>query len=208
MKCKISILIILLLSFINIGSAAYRSNTNFTYIEKKISSQSEFVENAIKVRYITNNKVNDESKKIKHIFKDYVCVNEKKENRDVIYFSKKYITIEISMWYESENLHVEIILNNTNKNYTTNELMKIINEIKDKMIKDAHVYYYYKGKINKPIINNFLKNEKFNNIEGLKINNGYTGIANYKDEKINFAEVKYDTGLYIIIASPIIFTTY
>jgi hypothetical protein len=43
----------------------------------------------------------------------------------------------------------------------------------------------------------------------LKINNGYTGTGYLSNgEKINFALVKYNTGSYIIIGTPIIFTTY
>ena len=40
------------------------------------------------------------------------------------------------------------------------------------------------------------------------VDNGYTGTAKYKNEKINFAINNYDTGSYIIIGTPIIFTTY
>ena len=45
-------------------------------------------------------------------------------------------------------------------------------------------------------------------VRTININNGYTGIAKYKNEKINFAINNYNTGSYLTIGTPIIFTKY
>ena len=51
-------------------------------------------------------------------------------------------------------------------------------------------------------------NENLKGVQTININNGYAGIAKYKNEKINFAINNYDTGSYLVIGTPIIFTTY
>ncbi len=207
MRLRISILLILL-SFINLGCMSFVKNQSFFYIEDYVKKQSTFVMNCVKLSYVTDNEVNDEIKKINSILKNYTCIVNNETNMRTLSFSNKDSKCQVNLWYESEKLHGQIVFENTNQYYTTEKLMKFINKIVDSKTSIFNSYYCYKGKINRSIINKFTENRQFKNIEVININNGFTGTADYRSEKINFAEVSYDTGSYIIIASPIIFTTY
>ena len=66
-------------------------------------------------------------------------------------------------------------------------------------------FEYYKGRINS--LNDIEKLELEENL--IQVHNGYVGKSTLKSgERISYAIMKYNTGLYVIIGTPIIFTTY
>ena len=114
-----------------------------------------------------------------------------------------------NQWKENNNSYINITIYNKNSKYKTVDLRKILYKIDDKNLVLNECYSYYKGKSDGNIIGELNDEGILRSSNLIKISNGYTGIANLNaDEKINFAEIKYDTGSYIIIATPIIFTTY
>lgn len=57
-------------------------------------------------------------------------------------------------------------------------------------------------------INNSLLTLRANDIKTIDINSGISGIANIQERQLNYAICKYNTGVYVILASPVIFETY
>ena len=51
--------------------------------------------------------------------------------------------------------------------------------------------------------------QNIKDINALDIHNGYVGTAKLQDgERVNFAVSNYDKGTYLVIGTPIIFSTY
>ncbi len=77
-------------------------------------------------------------------------------------------------------------------------------------MEDVQIFLYYKGRIdNDKSLNDFNDLTSLTNLNMLSISNGYTGTGiSELGEKMNFALVSYNDRSYIIIGTPIIFTTY
>ena len=74
------------------------------------------------------------------------------------------------------------------------------------------VFSFIKGKINtegKKTIDDLEEDLHLKIKESLNINNGYISEAiSENDQDINIGRIKYDTGSYLIIGTPVIFVTY
>lgn len=208
MRIKLSIILLILLSFVNTNCFGMNNNIFFEKIEEDLRVESNFIENGVKLQYTTNNTLRVENEKIKKIFNEYKCIENDKNNIDNLNFYKEKQKVSAYLWYEGTKLYVEIVMNNKDEELSTNDQHYLLSKLEDGNIMSKQFYYYYKGKIEKSILNKIIEKEKMKKVNVLKINNGYTGVAVLNKEKINFAEVHYNTGSYIIIASPIIFTTY
>ncbi len=213
MKIKISIVILILLSFFNIGavSDSYIKVSSFNNLETIFENKSEFVENGSKIQYKTINNVEDERDRIKRyiIDKFNVDCNETEENK--INFYNEDVQIYVQLWNEDMYTYAAITVVNNNLNYTTEDLESMIQGLITDAFQEVQCYRYYKGRISfdkeheytKDICNSIYKSEM------LDLNNGYTGNGYCSDgEKVNFATSNYNTGAYIIIGTPIIFATY
>ena len=89
--------------------------------------------------------------------------------------------------------------------------MKELTELQTKCAKDIRYFQYIKGKINNKniTIDKIKKIQEMKNINTLDIHNGYVGTANlYNGERVNFSVCTYNTGSYLVIGTPVIFTTY
>lgn len=208
MRIKLSIILLILLSFVNANCFGMNNNIFFEKIEEDLRVESNFIENGVKLQYTTNNTLRVENEKIKKIFNEYKCIENDKNNIDNLNFYKEKQKVSAYLWYEGTKLYVEIVMNNKDEELSTNDQHYFLSKLEDGNITSKQFYYYYKGKIEKSILNKMIEKEKMKKVNVLKINNGYTGVAVLNKEKINFAEVHYNTGSNIIIASPIIFTTY
>lgn len=208
MRIKLSIILLILLSFVNTNCFGMNNNIFFEKIEEDLRVESNFIENGVKLQYTTNNTLRVENEKIKKIFNEYKCIENDKNNIDNLNFYKEKQKVSAYLWYEGTKLYVEIVMNNKDEELSTNDQHYLLSKLEDGNIMSKQFYYYYKGKIEKSILNKIIEKEKMKKVNVLKINNGYTGVAVLNKEKINFAEVHYNTGSNIIIASPIIFTTY
>ena len=209
MRAKFSIILFIILSFINISCFGMNNNIFFEKIEQDLRIDSCFVEDGVKVQYTTNNTLRVENEKIKKIFNEYKCIENDKNNIDNLNFYKEKQKVSAYLWYEGTKLYVEIVMNNKDEELSTNDQHYFLSKLEDGNITSKQFYYYYyKGKIKKTILNKIIKKEKLKDVDIININNGCSGTAVLNDKKINFAEVHYNTGSNIIIASPIIFTTY
>lgn len=211
MKLRVSIFILLMMSFLSSG---YPFNIlgyvdSFYNLETNVRDKSDFVENAVEAKYKTKNNVYSEYKNIEKVFSS---LGFKKRNSNLsnnLIFYKDEQSIEVNQWKENSYSYINVTIYNRDSKYKAVDLRKILSKIEDKNLVLNECYLCYKGKTDKNIIEELNDEGILKNIDLIKINNGYTGVANLNaDEKVNFAEIKYDTGSYIIIATPIIFTTY
>lgn len=211
MKLRVRIVILLIMSFLNMG---YSCNIlsyvdSFYNLETNVREKSDFVENAVEAKYKTKNKTYIEYEKIDKAFSSLGFNKGDSDSSDNLIFYKDKQRIEVNQWKENNNSYINITIYNKNSKYKTVDLRKILYKIDDKNLVLNECYSYYKGKSDGNIIGELNDEGILRSSNLIKISNGYTGIANLNaDEKINFAEIKYDTGSYIIIATPIIFTTY
>jgi hypothetical protein len=216
MKNKISIVIFILVSFLNIGAISSEvSNTknSFGNLETNISNISEFKENGLKLQYMTKDNIEKEGIRIKDYLTNHTNGKYEKINENEFEIVNGDFDIKTKIWCEDKYTYVEITLINTNVQYTSIDLKNILKNVENTKVENTQYFSYYEGK-EKGIDTNYfadkLVNENYiRKINILKINNGYTGTGYLSNgEKINFALVKYNTGSYIIIGTPIIFTTY
>ncbi len=216
MNIKISIVIFILLSFLNIGAISNdlgNTKNSFDTLETNTKNISEFEENGVKLQYRTKDNIEKEISRIK----EYLVYNTngslREINKNQIEVINKNFNISIKMWYEDKYTYVEITLINENSQYSTVDLKNILQKSENEKSESAQYFLYYEGKI-KDLNNNYSINElaNYNNIQKvniLNINNGYTGTGYLSNgNKTNFSLINYNTGSHIIIGMPIIFTTY
>jgi len=209
MKYKICLILVFLFSFSNVD--ALSKEMVATKIEGQVKEISAFVENGVKVEYRTSkdNEIvfNELKMKINKLFSK----QEIKLDDGQIIGKDNDIDIQGNIYVEDNITLVEIKIINYNKENTISNLMKELVELQGKNIEDIRYFQYIKGRINNKdevleTINNRLE---MKNINTLDIHNGYVGTANfYNGERVNFVVSSYDTGSYLIIGTPIIFTTY
>lgn len=215
MKFKISIVILMLFSFFNIGAASNIkiNSKSFCYIESICMTKSEFVENGVKLQYKINTNIEDERKRVESYF-----INNRfnKSKTDELKFCKELLNVDCNLWSDSSYTYVDIVAVNTNKNCNSFELTNTVKGLLNYKCISVQYFNYYKGKTNDDIkeksknkINELSELLNLNKVDILELSNGCTGNAYYKDKvKINIATSTYDTGSYIIVGTPIIFTTY
>ena len=216
MNIKISIVIFMLLSFLNIGAISNKiTNTknSFSILETNITNISEFQENGVKLQYKTRDNIEKESDRIKEYLTNNINGDYKEINNNEFEILNNDFYTNIKMWCEDKYTYVEITLINKNVKYTAVDLKTILQKLENKKLENIQYFFYYEGK-EKEIDNNYFLNRLVNenNIQKtnlLSINNGYAGTGYLSNgDKINFALIKYNTGEHIIIGTPIIFATY
>ena len=178
--------------------------------EESIIEYNFFCENGVKCNYTTCEKAEEEINRIKSLIIKY-------KNLDYIKTSKNYLEakgdnkeIYIYTYNNKIGCKVEIKIVNYEKRNNVNKLMNNLIKLQNSAAKNIRYFSYIKGKVSniEETIKEIKNNKDLKDIKTVNINNGYTGTAKYKNEKINFAINNYDTGSYIIIGTPIIFTTY
>ena len=213
MRLRISIIILILLSFFNIGafSSDKRKINCFNDLEYACINNSKFVENGIKIQYKTKKDKQNEIYRINQYFSNgnvYNC-EQLAENKIKLY--DKDIKIEIESWADSKYSYVTMTLVNNNELYRTEDLLGVFKELINKECEDIQYYRYYKGKVTSNSEEEYMDNISncISKFQILELSNGYTGSGYCTNgEKINFTISNYDTGAYMIIGTPIIFTTY
>lgn len=209
MKYKICLILVFLFSFSNVE--ALSKEMVATEIEGQVREISSFEENGVKVEYKTS--IDDEivfnelkSKMIKLFSEDEITYTDEE-----IIAKNNDINAQANIYVEDNTTLVEIKVINYDKENTISKLMKELAELQGKNIEDIRYFQYIKGRINNKdemlnLINNRLE---MKNINTLDIHNGYVGTADfYNGERVNFVVSSYNTGSYLIIGTPIIFTTY
>jgi hypothetical protein len=216
MNIKVSIAIFILLSFFNLGAVSNVISNDknlFGILETNIRTVSEFEENGIKLQYKTSDNIEKEILRVKKQLNYNVDGYYREINKNQFQVINNNFHIDIKTWGEDEYNYVEIKLINRNAQYSTLDLKNMLQRIEDDKTEDEQYFLYYKGKRTKEDSNysiSKLLNE--NNIQKaslLEISNGYAGTGNLVDgNKVNFALIKYETGLNIIIGTPTIFELY
>lgn len=213
MKVKISIVILILLSFFNIGAVSNSNikSSSFSSMEYACINKSEFIENGSKIQYKTKNSIDKEKNRIKEYIIDKFAVNCNDLENNKIKFFNNDMQIETDLWNDDKSTYAVITIVNNNTDYKAEELISILKELENENFIEMQCYQYYKGRISSDKEDEYI-NDIFSSIYNadiISINNGYTGGGYCTDgEKINFAISNYDTGTYVIIGTPIIFTTY
>lgn len=215
MRLKISIVILILISFLNIGafSGNLVNEYSFNGLETQCLSKSEFVENGVKIQYKTKIDKDIEGNKIINYFKT-IGLNQKDWN--TLNFAGKTLNVEVDIWNDESYTYVNAVLLNEDISYKTLELQNIAGKLIDENSEEVQCFYYYKGKIgyinnqsNTEILEEIMGESILNKANMLEVNNGYIGnIVLKNSERINFAISRYDTGTYFIVGTPIIFVAY
>ena len=215
MRLRFSVVILILISFLNIGafSESTGSSVSFNQLESKCLNMSEFIENGVKVQYKIKKDKETEEERIRDYFLK-CSLNTNSSNNSRFYNDK--VSVKTNLWKDSLYTYVNVTLINQDIHYMTLKLQNIIKNLMDKDSEEIQFFSYYKGKVDeagqinsKKILDEIMSESKINEADILEVYNGYVGNTVIKNnEKLNFAISNYDTGTYIIIATPIIFAAY
>ncbi|MBP1890627.1 hypothetical protein J2Z53_002236 [Clostridium moniliforme] len=201
-KSFIIYFIIFTLNLVNIPNGSIISKDNYKYIEKIVMDETDFSENGVKIQYNIKSDIDKEVLRIKNIFKDNYEFDEVDKYH---FYIKGKNNIEIKLWKENDNLFVEGIILNKNENITNIYLKNILKKLENNKTKSVKYFEYYKGKL---LYINSLKDINLND-KLLKIHNGYVGKEKLSNNReFSYGIIEYNTGIYIIIGTPTIFTTY
>lgn len=216
MDAKLSIVIFILLSFLNIGAVSNEiisTQNSFSILEANMVNISEFEENGVKFQYKTKNNIEKEVYRIREYLTDNISGNYKEINKNQFEITNNDFKINTKTWYKDNYTYTEITLINKNIKYTTTNLKTMLQKLENQRLENIQYFFYYEGKENREG-NNYIKNELnkknyIKDIELLDMKNGYVGTGKLSNgDKINFALTNYNTGSHIIIGTPIIFATY
>lgn len=180
-------------------------NISFYQLENFLINKTEFNENGVKLQYnIESNKAYELNRILGLMSDKYKIEN---INNKYHFYLKSNNTIEIKIWEEDNITFVESFIINKNKCMSTEDLKRELDNILSSKVRNKRYFKYYKGEIsntdNFDIDNIELKKEL------LKIENGYVGKETLKNgEKLSYGIMKYNTGVYLVIGTPVIFTTY
>ena len=201
-KSFIIYFIIFTLNLVNIPNGSIISKDNYKYIEKIVMDETDFSENGVKIQYNVKSDIDREVLRIKNIFKDNYEFDEVDKYH---FYIKGKNNIEIKLWKENDNLFVEGIILNKNENITNIYLKNILKKLENNKTKSVKYFEYYKGEL---LYINSLKDINLND-KLLKIHNGYVGKEKLSNNReFSYGIIEYNTGIYIIIGTPTIFTTY
>ena len=208
MKGILKIFLIITISIFSIGAIPNSNKKEFDLLEEELTKHNVFIENGVRVHYELPKDLN-EYENIKNILLE--LGNNLNEKEDSIAYKDETIKIFASFFYNEDTSFIQIDFINTKKEFTTNEIQNKIEKMINRKAKKIKYFSYIKLKIkeenknyNNEIINNNLKDKEMINIE-----NGKVGRAFLKDNtRVNLGYVKYNTGEYIIIGTPVIFVTY
>ena len=199
MKKFIFIAIFFILNINTINGKAYLTNS-LDELTNNLNINQEFIENGVKLNYTIN--LNKEQV-LNIILENYNVNSEFGYSGN---FKYKDMEISYSIWSEEKTkLSVQII--NSNKEVTINQIVNNTNKIFNSLSFDK-VYKYSKYKVISYIDDNslFLESKKINNID---IYNGNVEKRLLQDNtEVSIAHMKYNTGDYLILGTPVIFVTY
>lgn len=215
MKKKFKLIPFIIFSLLFIEAIPFveeKSQNSFNTIENKVMEDCDFVQNGIKMEYLSQSTFKDEQSRLlmelKKNIKDDIQLNKNK----IIYKDlEKEITVNI--WEENSKTKVEIVYLNNKNTKTSADLKKELVKFQNNKSIQVRYFTFIKGKIkisDENYVQELLKNYiKEGTLESLDIHNGYVAKAKLRDnQRVNVGNVKYDTGEYIVVGTPMIFITY
>lgn len=211
---KVFFVFLLIFSLLIICGKEYKCESkedSFSKIEGYVINNYDFVQNGIKLEYTVDETVSNEYLRIKQFFEEnnFLLLSIEKNN---ITAESENVDYSINICEYNDLIKVQVILINSDVSKSEEDLKKLSQKIRGDNFINERYFSFIKGKINtqdKNLIDNLDKNLNIKVNEYLDINNGYVAEGTFEDNQhINIGEVKYDTGSYLIIGTPIIFVTY
>jgi hypothetical protein len=228
-EIRVLILLGLMINLLFINSNAYPQDTNIDVFQNVLDKTNSQVEEfGVKTSFEIDG--NGEETCV-DILKDIgiyekSSVNVMKNNE---MYCLQFNNDDTSGYIESINFdnHNVVTVNISKKNNTNGlkELKKRIEDATKNRSKNMKFFQYVKAKlpysdisnVNKDVVS-ILRKDKAENIDTVKINNGYSTVAytksyepiknNGKFMDFNFAVCRYSSGNYLIIGTPVITTNY
>ncbi|MEG0297202.1 MAG: hypothetical protein RR620_10830 [Clostridium sp.] len=203
MKKIISIAIFFIFSSIIQQNVMY----GFDSLELQLNENGKFIENGVKLIYETENK--DEFQRLVKKLTD-VKGHEKIGIKDnLINYDENNTKYSITVWQE-EKTKVSIQVINTDREKLTKDILNEIVQLSDDSSLSQKVYKYTKIETEKNYKDGIDFLDKDINIDReIEINNGKVINGTLRDDtEVNLAHMKYDTGNYVIVGTPMIFVTY
>lgn len=202
----------IILSFLIIGSVPTlerKDSRGINNIESEIIENNDFIQNGIRLEYETLNSIEEEINELKENINKELEINVEVSNNTITY-EDSLKEIKIIVWNEEDINKVQINYLNQIENKFILDLEKEVNEIKSKESENYKYFLFTKVKILEEktyeIVQNNINKESTQKID---IHNGSTLKGFSKNgTRINVASIKYNTGEYLIVGSPIIFETY
>ena len=188
------------------------NSDNFYFLENKVISAGDFIENGIRVEYDSKNNLKNELLIIKNnlekLFKEDIYIIDNK-----IFFNDDYREINVLAWKEDNETKVQITYTNNRIECTTNQIKKELEQIQYFAAENIKYFNFIKVKIiaeQKQNLLDLLKNNiKKGTLEELSIINGMVGKGRLiNGDKINFSFMTYNGEEYLILGTPVIFITY
>lgn len=211
---KVFFVFLLIFSLLIIGGKEYKCESkedSFSKIEGYVINNYDFVQNGIKLEYTVDEKLCKEYLRIKQFFEENNFLVLSTENNNITAESEN-IDYSINICEYNDLIKVQVILINNDVSKSEEELKKLSQKIRNDNFINERYFSFIKGKLNtqdKNLIDDLEKNLNIKVNEYLDINNGCVAEAAFEDNQhINIGQIKYDTGSYLIIGTPIIFVTY
>lgn len=211
---KVFFVFLLIFSLLIIGGKEYKCESkedSFSKIEGYVINNYDFVQNGIKLEYTVDEKLCKEYLRIKQFFEENNFLVLSTENNNITAESEN-IDYSINICEYNDLIKVQVILINNDVSKSEEELKKLSQKIRNDNFINERYFSFIKGKLNtqdKNLIDDLEKNLNIKVNEYLDINNGWVAEATFEDNQhINIGQIKYDTGSYLIIGTPIIFVTY
>ena len=211
---KVFFVFLLIFSLLIIGGKEYKCESkedSFSKIEGYVINNYDFIQNGIKLEYTVDEKLCKEYLRIKQFFEENNFLVLSTENNNITAESEN-IDYSINICEYNDLIKVQVILINNDVSKSEEELKKLSQKIRNDNFINERYFSFIKGKLNtqdKNLIDDLEKNLNIKVNEYLDINNGCVAEATFEDNQhINIGQIKYDTGSYLIIGTPIIFVTY
>ena len=211
---KVFFVFLLIFSLLVINNKEYKCESkedSFSKIEGYVINNYDFVQNGIKLEYTVDEKLCKEYLRIKQFFEENNFLVLSTENNNITAESEN-IDYSINICEYNDLIKVQVILINNDVSKSEEELKKLSQKIRNDNFINERYFSFIKGKLNtqdKNLIDDLEKNLNIKVNEYLDINNGCVAEATFEDNQhINIGQIKYDTGSYLIIGTPIIFVTY
>ena len=144
MKLNISMLILVFLSFFNIGAVSTDNMKIccFKDLEIRCKNDSSFVENGINIQYTTENSIKQERDIICKYIQSNFVVNNYQINENEISFDEKEIKIKVDLWNDNQYTYVVLTAINSNKSCNTEQLANMFKDLIDDDSQYQFIYDY------------------------------------------------------------------
>ncbi|MGL5414217.1 MAG: hypothetical protein ACRDAU_00980 [Clostridium sp.] len=199
---KVMMFLFLILMMVTVGSTTTKS---YYELEGEVKDITEYDSNGVRLQYTSLEDIEAEKERLKDIYiKSYKIIEQDKFNLKLI----GKISINVNLSKQRGKTYVSLTTENENEKYSSLKIRKELQKATSKNTENIKIFSYYKGRVLESEKGLILENIKNNNVANLKIENGYTWKNKVGNETVNFGLINYDTGLYLIIGTPVIFTTY